>query len=197
MSQSKFLILIVGFPGSGKTTLSRTLGRALGVTVLDKDIIRDTCVSCGFNYEEVGDLSYEILLALTRAHLQLDLSVILDSASTKTKRRHEAFSLAEELEAVFCMIECVCSNDVELRRRIEMRVVPKFRVDNWPKYEQVVSLYEPYAEPRLIVNTLRPIEENVAEVLAYFPIALEISRRSQKTKRINDCYEHIPNNPNP
>lgn len=163
-------ILVVGYPGTGKTTLSCTLGQILQVPVVSKDTIRDTCALCSFDYESVGDLAYELLIAVARDQLKLGLSVILDSASTKVHRRQQARALAKELGAEFYMIECVCPDEGELRKRIAGRSVPEFRVGNWTKFKRVSRLYESFTESRLIVNTQKSIRNNITEVLSYLGV---------------------------
>jgi predicted kinase len=113
----------------------------------------------------VGDLAYDLLIALARDLLAIGLSVILDSASTRSYRRHQVSALASELGVDFYMIRCICPDEKELQRRIVTRNVSLFRVRTWEDFKRVSALYEPFTETRIEVNTLNPLQENVKTVL--------------------------------
>jgi hypothetical protein len=72
--------------------------------------------------------------------------------------------LAQRHRAAFRVIECVCSDARIHRERIEARSDP---IPGWPDpgWEHVVEVsrrYEPWEEQRLVVDSIRSYEENLA-----------------------------------
>jgi predicted kinase len=66
---SLFLLQMAGLPGSGKTTLSREIGRRTGALGIDKDLIMGAAERSGIAPAQLGGPAYEIGYDLARSLL--------------------------------------------------------------------------------------------------------------------------------
>lgn len=167
------LIVFAGLPGTGKTSLARTVARELRAVYLDKDTVKDLVVDVGREMklgqaaELAGPLSYELLVAIARDNLTLGLSVVLDSPAGYRIFREKVEQLARSAKVDLKLIECVCTNEGLLRDRIEHRgqELPEYRARNWETYQRDRAQFERLVGPRLIVDTAEPLQLNVRKVL--------------------------------
>src|SRR5688572_14207341 len=58
------LLQLSGVPGSGKSTLARGLSAALGLVVLDTDVVKSALLSRDLGVGAAGPASYGVVLAL-------------------------------------------------------------------------------------------------------------------------------------
>lgn len=108
-----WLIALAGEAGSGKSTLSRALGRRLRWPVIDKDDARDLLDNTN------PGLAYDIMFNIARRQLLLGLSVICDSPLTSGPWR--AAQVAAETGAALAVVECRCPDEAAWRARIDGR----------------------------------------------------------------------------
>lgn len=78
-----FFIQMSGFPGSGKSTLSRQIAEKIGAVIVDHDIVKTALIT---SFEEipiekklVGKIAYNVDWSLVEFHLSQGLNVVLDS----------------------------------------------------------------------------------------------------------------------
>lgn len=169
------LIVFAGLPGTGKTSLARTVARELHAVYLDKDTIKDATISLGRTMklaqatELAGPLSYDLLVMIARDNLTLGLSVVLDSPAGYRIFRENVEGLARSTKVDLKLIECICTNEGLLRDRIEQRGanLPDYRTRSWETYQRDRSQFERLAGLRLIVDTAEPLQLNVRKVLNY------------------------------
>ena len=77
---------VSGVQGTGKSTLARALGRAMGAVVLSRAPLMDVALAAGVPVDPpqdsrlkgVGDLAYDLQTALLREQLGMGHSVVLD-----------------------------------------------------------------------------------------------------------------------
>ncbi len=173
------IIVFAGLPGTGKTSLARTVARELRAVYLDKDTIKDATINLGREMkltqatELAGPLSYELLVRIARDNLTVGLSVVLDSPAGYRAFRENVESLARSAKAELKLIECICTNEGLLRDRIEHRGadLPDYRTRNWETYQRDRAQFERLVGPRLIVDTAEPLQLNVRKVLNYLGVA--------------------------
>jgi predicted kinase len=77
------LLLITGLPGTGKTTLARSLARRYGVALLSKDLVKEPLLdvlgaATAAHSRLLSDASFAVLFAVTRELLAAGLDVILE-----------------------------------------------------------------------------------------------------------------------
>ncbi len=170
-----WLIAMKGMPGCGKSAVSRALGKQLGCPVIDKDDIKDILDS---HTPESGPLAYETMFNVARRQLLQGLDVICDSPLTFRISYEKAQLVAAETHATLVIVECTCSDEQEWSRRINGRKhlqLPAHHQTDWDAFqthrsEMIHVMDYPVSHPRIIVDTIRPLDEIVAEIMQWLAV---------------------------
>jgi predicted kinase len=160
------LVVFGGLPGTGKTTLSRAVAEALGAVWLRIDAIEAAILRSG-SAEPIGPAGYTVAKAIAGPNLALGLAVVVDAVNPLEITRRSWRELAAWSGVPLRVVEVVCGDAREHRRRVERRsadieglVVPTWR--------QVLDReYEPWTEPRLTVDTAAEDGDQVRRILDY------------------------------
>jgi aminoglycoside phosphotransferase family enzyme/predicted kinase len=167
------LVLLGGPPGTGKSTVSRTMA-PLGVTVLSSDEVRKELAGLpptasataplgqGIYTEAWTARTYEELLARARRLLGLGDSVVLDATVADARYRDQAARLAAETCSGLASFVCDLPEDLVVQRMASRRGSPsdadlsiatvvKERFDDWPS--------------AVVVDTSQPVAAVTAKVM--------------------------------
>ncbi|HEU4326564.1 MAG TPA: AAA family ATPase [Roseiflexaceae bacterium] len=172
MPPRPLLIVFKGHPGVGKSTVARALGRTLGIAIIDKDDVKDVLAGACTN---AGGLAYEVMFRVARRQLLQGLHAICDSPLSEELGYQNACAAAASAEAALVVIECICSDPVEWRSRIEQRAaqgLPTHQIDSWAALERHLerrstSSRYPINHPYLLLDTIQPLEQEVARAIAW------------------------------
>ena len=119
------LVVFSGLPGTGKSMLAESVGRALGIPVFAKDWLEATLLCCELvpsNEEKpLGSAGYQLLTILAEHQLMLMQSVILDSVASTESIRSSWKQLAAQYDADWLVVECICSDESVHRARLKKR----------------------------------------------------------------------------
>lgn len=117
-----FFLQMSGFPGSGKSTLSRHLSKLTGAIIIDHDIVKSSLLkSLETNHivaDTVGKISYDIEWSLIDFHLSQGLSVIFDSPCFYTEMVEKGLALSKKHNVRYKYVECYLNNFKEIQIRL-------------------------------------------------------------------------------
>ena len=117
-----FIIQMHGHPGSGKSLVARGIAGATGAIVLDRDVVKSTMLEYGHDDDDIAPVAYEICLRMAGEIARQGYSVILDSTAYYPIIRNRGRQYAEEANAGYYIVDVVCTDEEELRRRQHRRV---------------------------------------------------------------------------
>ncbi len=128
--QRPYLIITMGFSGTGKTTVTQALAARSGIEVLRSDVIRRKVTegqpvstgawNVGIYQPESRALVYETMFARAREILGAGRSICLDASFLEKKQREEALRLSRELQVNLLAIECACDEE-RVKQRLQGR----------------------------------------------------------------------------
>jgi predicted kinase len=167
------IVAMAGLPGTGKSTVARSLAATLKACRLDKDLIR----GCLIPPEEIdyspeqNDFCMEILFQTAGYLLKLRprQTVIIDGRPFgRGSQLAMLTEFAGSLEADLKIIECVCAEEI-VRRRLKMQGPDDHPAGNrdFSLYLRLKAEWEPIQHPRLVLDTARPLSDCVQTCLAY------------------------------
>jgi predicted kinase len=164
------LVVMTGLPGSGKSTIADAIGTALGAPVLSVDPIEDAMLRAGIGADQpTGYGAYVVVDALARHTLRLGLPVVVDAANLVAVAQDQWRRLAADCEVPMRVIEVVCSDPDEHRRRLAARVrgLTAYAEPTWADVEARRAASEPWPEAHPVLDSLASHDVNVEAALAY------------------------------
>jgi predicted kinase len=162
------LILMKGFPATGKSLLAHCLSRSLGWPVIDKDDIKDHTLLL----ERGNELAYEIMWSVTERQLLLGLSVIVDSPLTYPIAFETGSALAAKTGAHLLVVETVL-DETTWRARLNRRkpAESEHKIASWADMQAMLERYNGcwrFAIPSALhiqVDATQPVAAITCQVL--------------------------------
>ena len=162
------LAVFAGLPGVGKSTLAAQVASALPAAVLAVDTVDFTLQRYDVREHRPGHAAYGVVAALAEEQLKIGHHVIIDAVNPVRSARDLWVDLAERMQVPLRVVEVICGDDTEHRRRVEARYAARDHegVPDWVRVLERQAEYEPYPGPRLVVDTYLA-KDPVPPVLAY------------------------------
>jgi predicted kinase len=111
------LIVLVGLPGSGKTTLSRWLQREIGITIVSRDDIRAAMFPACLYTDREKRAAFEAMQGALEVSLALGIDVCTDGmAFSSASDLKEVTAIAPRVGADLVVFDCQCPVEVAQRR---------------------------------------------------------------------------------
>ncbi|MFI1988147.1 AAA family ATPase [Actinoplanes sp. NPDC020271] len=162
------LAVFAGLPGVGKSTLAGSVAKELPAAVLAVDIVDFSLQRYAVHESRPGHAAYGVVAALAEEQLKIGHHVIIDAVNPVKAARDLWIDLAERMAVPLRVVEVVCGDDAEHRRRVESRYEARDHdgVPDWVRVLERQSEYEPYLGPRLVVDTYLA-KDPVPQVVSY------------------------------
>jgi predicted kinase len=170
-----YLGLVGGPTGSGKSTMADAVAADLDATVASFDWLMsglrafpELWSAVEHPVEQQRAIGWSLLSRVAEQQLRRGASVVLDLVAREQPRESWA-QLASRCGAAFHVIECICSDPVVLRERVDGRTrsIPDWYELSWEAVERSRANYVALAEPKLVVDAVSPFAENLAAVRRY------------------------------
>lgn len=163
------LIEFGGLPGTGKSTLARHLADRTDAVWLRVDEIEGALRRNGLTPDQTGIAAYSVAHDLAASHLRRGMTVIADAVNPVAEARDGWRQLTDAADARHVVIETICADSAEHRRRVLSRVsdLPGWTYPDWEHVERSAAGYQPRTDVRLVVDTTRPVEDCDREIAAH------------------------------
>jgi predicted kinase len=116
------LVVVSGLPGSGKTTLARTIGPRLSVPVVERDRLAEVCFDAvgaeSPAVAQLGSVSYELLFHVTREFMASGRSVLVESNFSRARHADQLRALVDGSAYRLTEVHCRAPGDVLLDRYV-------------------------------------------------------------------------------
>lgn len=148
------LIAMSGLPGSGKSTIAKTLAAEIGCVILSVDTIEHELREAGVEQgQPIGLAAYSVASLLADVQLGLGLTVIVDAVNQHPDARQTWLDLAAKHCTPLRVIEVECSDLVLHRARLESREhdLPAL---SWSCVQELRSEWTPWTVTTEIVDTV-------------------------------------------
>lgn len=173
-----FFIQMSGFPGSGKSTLSREIAKQLKAVIVDHDIVKsslmESLLDVPIDPRLAGRVSYNIDWSLVDFYLSQGHNVILDSPCLYDELIEKGITLSEKYQVKYKYVECYLNDMKEVNRRLQNRQKMISQIQKVSSLEgfhnAIANSKKPLEKKILIVDTSKPIETYLQEVVNYIKI---------------------------
>jgi predicted kinase len=161
------LIIFGGLPGTGKTTIARSLARALKAVHLRVDTIEQALRNSGTLKGDVGPAGYMAAYRIAEENLRIGIPVVADSVNPLQVTREAWLAAAQRAGVEAMEVEVICSDEIEHRRRVETRISDIER-HMQPTWQNVVDRdYETWQTQPIVVDTAtQAVDGIVTELIA-------------------------------
>lgn len=170
-----FFVQMSGFPGSGKSTLSRQIAKRTGAVIIDHDIVKSALLKSleeiSIDEKLVGKMAYNVDWSLVEFHLSQGQNVLLDSPCLYQEMVDRGIELSKKYKTTYKYVECYLNDFQEINNRLKSlnRMVSqievasseetfKFTIENSKKPNE--GLY-------IVVNTKQPLERYIDQVIRF------------------------------
>ncbi len=162
------LIVFSGLPGTGKTTIAKSLASRLQAVYLRIDTIEQAIRNAAVLAQDVGTSGYRVANELALSNLRLGHTVIVDCVNPVSASRNAWRDTATSAGAALLDIEVICSDTEEHRRRIETRTcdIPGLTPPTWASV--LAHDYETWNTPPFYIDTaqLSP-DDAVCQIISH------------------------------
>ncbi len=161
------LVMTVGLPGTGKSTVARRVAAAIDGVILESDRVRKLLRQTPRYTPRESFVVFRTIDGAAHRLLGQGISVIIDATSLSEADRRPLYLLAEDLDVPLVIVLTTAPAEVviprlETRQDVLARA-PHDASDAGPAvYERMLARYEPPSRPHHVVDTSDPASTEAA-----------------------------------
>jgi len=160
------LIIICGLPGSGKTTLAKSLCENLPAIHVSSDLIRRRLFPEPKYTEEEKERVYSAMIDEAQKAMREGMDVVADATFQRTAMRKRFIALASGMGADSFILKTVLPED-EVKKRLGRRRKGGPSDADFEVYLRIKADFEGPDEEHLAINSMLPEQEKVRMVRQY------------------------------
>lgn len=144
--QKPLLILFRGYPGTGKSYLSKQLSLQMELPIIIRDKFKTLLHKHNYSDNHVGKKSYEMMWEMAEKYLKSHNSCICDTNLVQSIEADKIEFIKNQNQADVLIIECYCLNETEHKRRLKKReLYPSYyAVNSYKEYKNFVKVNSKY-----------------------------------------------------
>lgn len=170
-----FFLQMSGFPGSGKSTLSRQIAKRTGAIIIDHDIVKSALLhsiqDVPIDGSVAGRVSYNIDWSLIEFLLSQGQSVVFDSPCLYEEIVERGIGLSQKYNVTYKYVECYLNDFEEVNDRLKKRDRMISQINEVGSIEtftySIANSKRPTDYPYIVVDTSKPFESYLDEVINY------------------------------
>lgn len=169
-----FFIQMSGFPGSGKSTLSKQIAKSTGAILIDHDIVKSALLESieeTMDNKLAGKISYHIDWSLIEFHMSQGQSVIFDSPCLYDEMITIGTNLCNKYNVRYKYVECYLDDINEINFRLKNRKSKVSQIKEVISEDAFKHTIQNSKKPAnvkcLLVDTSKPLESYLQKVLDY------------------------------
>lgn len=164
------IVIMAGLPGTGKTTLARSLALRTAAVVLNKDEIRAALFPpAEIEYSSAqDDFCMKVLLEAAAYLLKKNPTciVLIDGRPfSKTQQLEQVIRAAEQLGQDWRILECTCAAETTRIRLEEQQTTHLAANRDHQLYLKMKSDWQEILLPKVVIDTDRELSQCVADAL--------------------------------
>jgi predicted kinase len=164
------VIIFTGLPGTGKSTLAEQLARTVGAPAFAADWLMGAIKPALLKLDRAEYLAVraELLATLVTRQLMLGQDAVVDALVSESQVAAWR-AVAARFSARWYLIECICSDEVIHRGRVEGRIrgIPGWHEIGWDFVERMRAELSLLPALRLTIDAMEPVADNLRRVLDY------------------------------
>ncbi len=170
-------IQMSGVPGSGKSTLSKSISEYLDVVVVDHDVTKTALMEMSINQPsslDIGKAAYDIDWLVLEMLLSQNKNVIFDSPCLYDEIIEKGIALSEKYCATYKYVECKNTDFNDITQRLKSREAKISQITKYKSYDifykALIGSKRPDNDNFIIVDTSQPISSYIMKVIHYIYI---------------------------
>ena len=176
------LMMMVGLPGTGKSSIVENLSEKLPCTVISTDNVRLQMRNQPTYTAAEMMLVYEVCYSIIEVRLKRGQRVIFDASNYLAARREHLAKIARRCGAPVAICSVQASQDT-IRDRLRERIYGKRRESDlsdadWSVYKWMVEAQEPVVGEHIIVDTTSSLPDVLAKKLKNYWLKCEENSES-------------------
>jgi predicted kinase len=175
--EGMFFLQMSGFPGAGKSTLAREIGKRTGAVVIDHDVVKSALLHAiddgTIDPKLAGKISYNIDWSLIEFQLSQGNSVVFDSPCFYEEMVGKGTSLSNKFNVNYKYVECILDDLNRINERLKNRnqMISQIKEVNEDMFNYGLhNSKRPSEDKYLVVDTNQPLENYMDEVIHYLTL---------------------------